>query len=610
MALKNGHASDAASVKPGRNRIHAVVSRSRRGHTTEDLLSNAGILHSALDQVGANVLMVDASRTIVFVNAASHATLHRIADTLRAAAKLNVDELVGESFDGLCGDAAGRIGTLLDSGNAAPQHAETTLGKLTMTFDFAPLADDAGWLVTWDEVSEKNQLAREAMRARSIIENAPTHILFAETDLKLTLINPASVKTLRKIEHLLPVKVDQALGQNIDIFHKDREHQRRVLGALRPGQSASAEIKLADETLKLVYAAIPDSNGKVMGYMAAWELISDQIALKKREVELAERERVQAEELKHKVDEILSAVMLASKGDLTCKVPVSGSDTVGQLGEGVQALIADLRKDMSLISQNAQALAAASEELTGTAQQMAANAEETSVQANTVSAASEQVSKNVQTVATGTEEMTVSIKEIAKNATESAKVATNAVKIAESTNKTVSKLGESSVEIGKVVKVITSIAQQTNLLALNATIEAARAGEAGKGFAVVANEVKELAKETAKATEDISQKIDAIRGDTLMAVKAIKEISDVILQINEISSTIAGAVEEQTATTNEMGRNISEAAKGAGEITENILGVAKAAQDTTTGATDTQKASTSLSQMATQLQALVAKFTL
>jgi methyl-accepting chemotaxis protein len=172
----------------------------------------------------------------------------------------------------------------------------------------------------------------------------------------------------------------------------------------------------------------------------------------------------------------------------------------------------------------------------------------------------------------------------------------------------VSKLGESSCEIGQVIKVITSIAQQTNLLALNATIEAARAGEAGKGFAVVANEVKELAKETARATEDISRKIEAIQTDTKAAVDAIASISGVIHQINDISSTIATAVEEQNATTNEMSRNVSEAANGSGEITSNIARVAEAAQGTTRGATDTQKASQQLVETSTQLRRLVEQF--
>jgi methyl-accepting chemotaxis protein len=296
-------------------------------------------------------------------------------------------------------------------------------------------------------------------------------------------------------------------------------------------------------------------------------------------------------------------------GDLTRDdLKVRSQDELGDLTTAINKMSGSLKRMILAITENAVQVASASEELNTTSQQITANSEETSAQADVVSKAAQAVSQNLQTVATGAEEMGASIKEIAKNATEAAKVATAAVKVAETTTATVSKLGDSSTEIGQVIKVITSIAQQTNLLALNATIEAARAGEAGKGFAVVANEVKELAKETAKATEDISRKIEAIQTDTKAAVDAIASISAVINQINDISSTIATAVEEQNATTNEMSRNVSEAAHGSGEITSNIGGVAEAAQGTTRGATDTQKASQQLVETSTQLRRLVEQF--
>ena len=295
--------------------------------------------------------------------------------------------------------------------------------------------------------------------------------------------------------------------------------------------------------------------------------------------------------------------------DLRARVDGDHKGEYEQLKNDINKVAADLQESFRTIGLNAESLSTASEELTAVSHQMAGNAEETATQANVVSAASEQVSRNVEAVATSGEQMQSSIREISKNANEAARVAKNAVHSANATNTTVLKLGESSAEIGNVIKVITSIAQQTNLLALNATIEAARAGEAGKGFAVVANEVKELAKQTAKATEEISRKIEAIQGDTKAAVGAIAEITNVINQINDISTAIASAVEEQTVTTNEINRSMAEASKGVVDISKNIGGVAVAAKDTTQGASDTQKAAQELSHMAGQLQSLVTKFT-
>jgi len=260
------------------------------------------------------------------------------------------------------------------------------------------------------------------------------------------------------------------------------------------------------------------------------------------------------------------------------------------------------------IKDNTHTLASASEELTSVSQQMSAAAEETTAQANLVSAAAEEVSANTKTVSGSVENLVQSIYEIARSAQDAAGVARQSVDMARATSKTMDKLGTSSAEIGQVVKVITSIAEQTNLLALNATIEAARAGEAGKGFAVVANEVKDLARETAKATEDIGSKIEAMQADTSKAVRAIGEIVAVIEKIDGLQTKIAAAVEEQSVTTSEISRNIGEATIGSTEIAQNIGQVAQAAQNTAEGASNAQLSSQELARMAQNLQRLVEEY--
>ncbi|MEU4561956.1 methyl-accepting chemotaxis protein [Actinoplanes sp. NPDC023936] len=295
-------------------------------------------------------------------------------------------------------------------------------------------------------------------------------------------------------------------------------------------------------------------------------------------------------------------------GDLTQRTGLTNNDETGRMGRSLDAAAVSLRGAIVTIEGSAASLAGASEEMTSTAAQIASSAQEASDQSAAVSSAAEEISRSVDTVSAGGEEMGASIREISHNASEAAQVAAEAVGLAAATSSTMNKLGESSAEIGNVIKTITAIAEQTNLLALNATIEAARAGEMGKGFAVVASEVKDLAQETARATEDISRRVEAIQVDTEGAVEAIEKISTVIARISDFQTTIASAVEEQTATTAEMNRSVSEAATGTGDISRGITGVAQAAVNTSQGVAETQQAIAELARMSTDLNTLVSRF--
>jgi len=309
--------------------------------------------------------------------------------------------------------------------------------------------------------------------------------------------------------------------------------------------------------------------------------------------------------LRHMV-EVLRAV---AEGRLDVRAEVDRRDEVGQMAQALDEVLGTLTDSLRQMGANADVLGVAAAELTEVSTRLSDTSADAARQTDVAATAADHVSANVQTVAAGTEQMSDSIREIAQNATGAAGVAERAVAAAEATTASVAKLGESSSEVGNVIKVINSIAEQTNLLALNATIEAARAGEAGKGFAVVAHEVKELAQETAQATEDISRRIEAIQSDTVEAVSAIGEISEIIAAISETQTTIASAVEEQTATTNEMTRNVSEAATGSSDIAQTIAGLARAASDNTEAAVSTSAAAEELARMAGDMQQLVGRFT-
>ncbi len=437
----------------------------------------------------------------------------------------------------------------------------------------------------------------------SMLDSIPFPISVTDKDMRWTFINRAAMSVTGK-------QRAEVLGHQCHEWGADICQSERCGVALwRKGVSESTFHQPAlEREFQVNTSPLLDRAGAQVGHIEVVQDITEHISLRQKAESLAAENAATAELLESQAEQILIAMTAAASGDLTRTASVSGGGVMSKIGASLNLMTASLRDKVGAIAGSGKELNQASQALLQALGSMAANSDHTSSQASMASSSADLINQNVSTVASAIEEMSASIREISSNAATGAKVAQNAVAEATQTTQSIRKLGESSLEIGKVVKLIASVAQQTNLLALNATIEAARAGDAGRGFAVVANEVKELAKETARATEEIGRRADGIQSDTRGVVDHIAKITEVISKIHESQSTIAAAVEEQTATTAEITRSVSDAAHGTAEIARSSAAVFKSASDTSALATTTQSSARSVETIAARISAIAAQF--
>ncbi|WP_442481948.1 methyl-accepting chemotaxis protein [Aeoliella sp. SH292] len=491
------------------------------------------------------------------------------------------------------------------------------------------------------DITAQVKARQEAFTLRGVVDNSESAYMMIDRDFNITYFNDATRQLLNT--HLTTFRtvwpkldVDKLMGANIDQFHVNPKHQRELLADPK-NLPIKTDIKVGPLTMALTVTAQLDLEGNYVGTNLEWKDVTD---VRKREIV----DRKNAEYQQREVSELSGVLQSIANGDLTQDYQVAPGDedttdvravfsniatAVNSMGDKLRGLIRNLTSNASQLSSTstqlsstANDLASGAEETTGQSATVAAAAEEMSTNMTNMAASTEEMTANVQSVAKAVDELTASITEIARTAEQASTIARSATELTESSNQTIGQLGQAAEEIGKVIEVIQDIAEQTNLLALNATIEAARAGEAGKGFAVVATEVKELARQTADATQDIRVRIEGIQSSTKEAVRSIANVGEAIQQVNSTSATIASAVEEQSITTKEIAANVNqtasattmvstgvaECASACSEISRNIVGVDEAAKQTSQGASQTQTVGAQLSELAHELQSIVGQF--
>jgi methyl-accepting chemotaxis protein len=554
--------------------------------------TSAAQMTALVENAPINIILANVDLEIVYANPASVAQLKALEQHLPC----KVDEIVGQHVDIFHKNPAYQRGILANY-KSFPQQAIIDFAgeKLDLLVSATYDADGnySGPMVTWSVVTEKLRVENDAAQKTVIVENAPTNILVADLDGTITYMNPASDRTLRTIEAALPVSVDQIVGGSYDVFHQNPAHQRKLLADPK-NLPYDAEIEFAGEFLSLSAAALYDAEGVYAGPMVAWELVTEQRKNEARALENAERERQAQEELRAKVDQLLTVVNAAADGDLTAEVTVSGDDAVGELADGLSKMITDLREIIGQVVEGAAQFSEGSRVIAESSQTLAQGAQ-------TQSASVEEMSASI-------EELSRSIDAVKDNAGDANTVATQTSELASEGGSAVQKsveamdlIKKSSEQISEIIQVISEIASQTNLLALNAAIEAARAGEHGLGFAVVADEVRKLAERSSEAAKEIS----ALIKESTQRVEDGATLSE---QTGAALEKIIQGVESTASKIGEIADATLEQAASASEVANAIQSVSTVTEQSAAGSEEMASSSEELGAQAAGLSDLVSKF--